>query len=57
MRKFFSFPWASCIDLFLPPCFSFSDEGEENAPDKSGKRMTFGIAKEDKEKDPVAAGK
>ena len=41
-ENFFSSPWASFIDLFLPPCFSFSDKGEENVPDKLGKRMTFG---------------
>ena len=41
-RKFFSFPRARCIDLFLPPCFSSSDEGERNVPDKSGKRKPSG---------------
>ena len=45
-RKFFSFPWASCIDLFLPSCFSSSDERrkersrqigeEENLWDREG---------------------
>lgn len=36
-REFFSFPRASCIELFLPPCFSTSEEGERNVPDKSGR--------------------
>ena len=41
-RKFFSFPRASCIELFLPPCFSISDEGEKNVPDKSGRTRPSG---------------
>jgi len=41
-REFFSFPRASCIDLFLPPCFSTSEEGEKNVPDKSGRTRPSG---------------
>ena len=41
-REFFSFPRASCIELFLPPCFSTSEEGEKNVPDKSGRTRPSG---------------
>ena len=41
-REFFSFPRASGIELFLPPCFSTSEEGERNVPDKSGRTRPSG---------------